>query len=47
MAGERLRVVVEQRKTRSGTDFSKHYFSKAPNAGTVAPVAPASDDVPF
>lgn len=47
MAGERLRVVVEQRKTRSGTDFSKHYFSKAPNAGTVAPAAPASNDVPF
>jgi hypothetical protein len=28
LAGERLRIVVEQRKTRSGTDFSKHYFSR-------------------
>lgn len=46
MAGERLRIVVETRKTRGGTDFSKHYFSKAPNAGTVAPPAP-TDEVPF
>lgn len=29
LAGERVRIVVEQRKTRAGSDFSKHYFSSA------------------
>lgn len=46
LAGERLRIIVEQRKTRAGSDFSKHYFSKAPNAGLEAPPA-AKDEVPF